>query len=556
MPTGKEIVALRHPEWIEHQRTWRWLQDSLEGGDRYRYADYTTDPTRPTLNTLVPWYQQAGQVDPLTNLATGLAYNAIVDRNLVPHRHEMSPDGRDLYAMRLARTPIPEVLCRTIELHLSKVLGQPVHRDGPTDVTTWWDDVDGRGTPIADWIAEEAGPLLLALGQIDLVAERPYAADGTLVRTLADQRALGLDTAVVRVVLPENLVWWRLDPRGREYEEALVLERSPDGKVAYRHWTRTDSTLYTDQGRMVSERSYEHGLGVVPMVRVFDRRKPRCEHVGRPRYQEVADLQLALYNGRSELILSDSNQAHAILMLPEDAITEDGEISLSGGGALPMKAIKGDGGFTSGYQAPAFLDPPKGAQAEVRAHLKDLADDADRAGTLAKPAGMSTSTSVSQSGISKVADQQDGNAILEQVSKVLAKLEHAAARLALTVIRGREPTPADMDAAKITYPASFDLFSAGDVAAVLEAVQRAASTAGALPLAESALLQRLVTLALPGLEESESEAIGDEIEAFVADRAAEWAAQPAPQQQGQQGEAAAAGTTPDGSDVAASGRVR
>src|SRR5579864_7179277 len=39
----KELITRRHDEWVEHYARWRFLQDSLEGGDRYRYAVYGID---------------------------------------------------------------------------------------------------------------------------------------------------------------------------------------------------------------------------------------------------------------------------------------------------------------------------------------------------------------------------------------------------------------------------------------------------------------------------------------------------------------------------------
>src|SRR5437660_5895921 len=38
-----ELIGRRHPEWREHQLRWRWMLDSLEGGERYRQAIYGYD---------------------------------------------------------------------------------------------------------------------------------------------------------------------------------------------------------------------------------------------------------------------------------------------------------------------------------------------------------------------------------------------------------------------------------------------------------------------------------------------------------------------------------
>ncbi len=38
-----DLIRRRHPEWREHHHRWRWLLDSLEGGERYRQAIYGYD---------------------------------------------------------------------------------------------------------------------------------------------------------------------------------------------------------------------------------------------------------------------------------------------------------------------------------------------------------------------------------------------------------------------------------------------------------------------------------------------------------------------------------
>jgi hypothetical protein len=531
------LIKRRHPEWVEFQRTWRWLADSLEGGERYRQADYTLDAYQAQYQCwsgllaagqamalgaygATPWYlRQAGDT-------TALNYGQVVDRNLIPHRRELSEDGKDLYLMRLARTAVPNTLARTVENHVAKVYSRDVRRSGPKDLEAWWADVDGRGTPVGRWVEETAGPLLLALGQIDLVAEHPKAPDGAVVRTLADLRRLGLTSCRIGVILPENLVWWRLDSSDR-YAEVLVLERTPLD-LRWRHWTAEESNAYDLQGKHLKDASYTHKFGAPPVVRVFDRRNPRTSNCGRSRYWVVADLQRSIYNTRSELVLSDVQQSHAQLQAPEEYLTPDAEVPIGPGNVLPMKPIYGASGTVAGYQGHAYLDPPKGAQQEIRQHLLDWQDEADREGALAKPAGLSASSgTVGQSGISKQVDQQDGNAVLGRVAAALEGLEKAAACLALRVLGDGPPKPADEQAVTVAYPRQFDLFTADDVAKVLQAVQTAVQQAGALPETETALITRMVSLALPGLPPDELVELVDEIEAFIASAGAHWRAQPA-----------------------------
>ena len=521
-----KLVRRRHPEWVEHWPSWCRLYDSLEGGDRYRYADYATPPDRdgvrgPAMLAAMfrSWDRQTGEVRTFD-------WDSIVSRNLIPHRSEMSEDGYATYALRLARTPPPTEFARTIETHLAKVFAQEVDRKGPAEVEAWWEDVDGRGTPIRRFVEEMVGPLLLALGQIDVVVDHPprpadVPADQILSR--ADASALGLDMAVPNVILPENVLWWRTDNRGR-YTELLTLERDadpePDARPGlwYRHWTAAGTDVYTEDGVFVPEKSSTYAYGMIPVVRLFDRRKPRCSNVGKSRYEGIAALQRAAYNAESERSLADVIHSHPTLMLPLDATGDGQTIQVGPTGVIPMVPLTDATGSTTGYQGAEYLEPPTGAQAALREHIQDYRDSIDRDGSLAKPAGLSGGTTTAQSGISKIMDGVDGNAILARVAEVLEVAEVQVAKLALTVLSdGRaDPTTAGIE---VEYPKQFGLYTVDDVVAVLDALQAAATRAGALPTTEAELLKRLVLTGLPGIEESVADDIAAEIESFAEEAA-------------------------------------
>lgn len=532
---ARELVARRHPEWVEHWRSWRRLADSLEGGDRYRFADYAAGPESdagggaspgPYAAMVAGWGAVGGSAyggaDPATALVPPFEYGSVVDRNLVPHANEFGKDGRDLYLLRLARTPPPTDLARVVECHLAKVFAREVRREGPPELELWWSDVDGCGTGVRRWVEDEVGPLLLALGQLDLVVDHPApppGSDPSLITTKRDLLDLGLTGAVASVILPENVLWWELDHR-RRYREVLTLERPEGAPVRYLHWHAKGVDAYTPKGERVPERSREYAYGAPPIRRVFDRRKTRCRNVGRSRYEGIANLQRAAYNAESERTLADVMHSHPQLMGPSALLGADAEISIGPGSVLPMAEIKNDKGYTSGYQSFEFLDPPQGAQESIRRHVQDFADRIDREGSIAKPAGMADGNTVSQSGVSKAFDQQDGNATLARVAEVLEGAERAAAELALTVLGGKAQPPDRLAQVRVEYPKSFDLWAAQDVADALQAVQTAAAQAGALPKTEAALLQRLVTVALNGAEDDAIEDCRDEVESFLKDAAA------------------------------------
>jgi hypothetical protein len=520
-----ELVRRRHPEWMEHQRHWRFLADSLEGGHRYRGADYTIDPTAVVGDgsSYAPWYNFG--YDPLTSEPYPVSYRQIVDRNLIPHLSETGSEGRDLYVMRLARTPVPAIVERTVEAHLSRIFSREVRRSGPDALGEWWLDVDGKGTPADRWMLETVAPLLLVLGQLDLCFDHPLAPPGTKVVTRADALRLGLTACVASVILPENLVWWRLDSRGADYAECLVFERHALG-VCYRHWTDEASDAYDPDGNHLEGWSREHPFGRVPIKRVFDRRKVRCENVGRSRYESIASAQKAVYNAESERILSEVQQSHAQLCMPDDYLQSDSQIPVGPDKILPMKKLIGSNGQTSGYQAPMFLEPPKGAQEALRTHVLDLQDTADRDGALAKPAGIVGGTSTGQSGVSKIADQVDGNALLGRVAEVLANCERSAGAVALTVLQDGGETPADIEAIAVDYPKQFDLYTAADLAQAADDIQRIAAAAGALPQLEGELVKRLIDVLLPGLDDVRLDELRGEVDAFMAEASAPVDAQP------------------------------
>ena len=109
----------------------------------------------------------------------------------------------DDYELRRSRTPVPGVRRRGRRDPPRQGLrpgGRP-RRARPTS-TAWWEDVDGRGTPIDDWMRETVAPLLLVLGCLDICLDHPKAPPGASRSTPGPTSCeLGLDT-LRRVVHP------------------------------------------------------------------------------------------------------------------------------------------------------------------------------------------------------------------------------------------------------------------------------------------------------------------------------------------------------------------
>lgn len=515
-----KFITRRHQEWTEFHMCWRRLQDSLEGGDRYRYAEYGYDRRGFGFRThnLIRHKREFPVPSKTNQFGPG-----VVSTELDYHMTGDDPQAnavQDEYEARRARTPVPRMLANAVEKHLSRIYAGEILREGPDELKAWWGDTDGQGTAIDDWMSDTVAPLLYTLGNLDLCFDRPKIPAGEVVESKADSDRLNLDSCVAGFILPENVLWWKLDRSG-QYTEVLVceFEDNEEGlpETYYRHWTAIDSVLYTAEGDVVEERP--HNFGRVPIFRAFHKRKFRCRNVGQPALEGVLEKERAYYNTDSERILSNVIQAHPQLQGPAEAM-EGGETAVGPGWALPIPADP-NGGVRCEWK---FLDPPKGAAEFLRATLHDLQDGVDRDTCQTKPAGSASgggsgASTVSQSGVSKELDQRDGNDLLAKLAAVFQRVELKMTRYVVAAIRDVPVEDDPDDAITITYPGGFSLYSPAELAELGAEIQAFAASCGALPCAEKAMLRRMIVDALPGLSEEEYAEIGQQIDDFVDGRA-------------------------------------
>lgn len=447
-----------------------------------------------------------------------------------------------------ARTPVPEFVAEAVEIHLSGVYNQEVTRAGPADLVEWWKDVDGTGIPMDDYAREVLAPLFLVLGYIDVIVDYPKLPEGAEVESEADSLALGLDRPIVGYILPENMLWWQCGADGRfleclvrEYEDPskrhdFRKDGSPidvddedddeatqwrDDYVRFRLWTATESILYDSSGDKILER-VKHNFGRPPIVRLIDQKKHRSKTIGKSRYEAIAELQREYYNRDSELILSDTLQAHPLLSGPEDYCKADNTLSIGPGYVLPKKKSSENGT----YEGWEYTSPPKDPAASLRTNKQDLIDMKDRRACLTKPAGHAHGggsgrggTTVAQSGISKQLDAAAGHKLLGSIAKSLARAERFIAELFLLVKRKRPVKPEDRAEIKIVYPAKFELFSATELIDGLTKLQLSFKAAGQAPGLEGLAYESIARQLLLGLADEEYERLDNEIKGLMKRKA-------------------------------------
>jgi hypothetical protein len=549
---GKQIVQRRHVDWLEHQLRWRWLMDSLEGGDRYRNAVYGPDRKGLPCRNLFRHKREYPDAQQFPSSFQG-AGGGILE-NYAPHLADMigplpgqlgaDPAATamdDDYELRRSRTPIPEFVAEALECHLAKVFDQEVSRDGPTDLIEWWLDVDGAGTPIDDYMRETIAPLLLVLGCLDVCLDHPKAAPGQIVKTKRDEIEAGLDKVVSSYILPMNMVWWRTDASG-QYLECLVREYvdpadrkdydrngnaiDPESTgsaaaawrneyVRWRLWRSDESILFSNNGDTIVER-VPHNFGRIPIIRLVDIKKHRTRNVGKSRYEAIAEIQRDFYNLDSELTLSNVLQSHPFLSGSKNFCKADNTMSVGPGYILPMDILS-DNNTVVEWK---YVSPPKDPAEMLRKCKEDMIAMKDRRACLSKPAGAETPGTVGQSAESKTIDAHTGHKMLTSIAKSLAKTEIALGELALVVLRAPKPiTPADEDAIKIGYPARFELHDANALIDGTTKLQLVLASCGNAPNTERELIQATIRQLLLGLDDDEYKVLDDEIELLVETRA-------------------------------------
>lgn len=548
-PDPKEIVQRRHGDWRDHEIMWRQLLDSYEGGNRYRNATYGPDRRMLPVRNLFRHRREYPDPQQFPNYLSGFpgamggVDGGAVGAMIGPLPGTLGADpgataADDDYEGRRARTTPPGWLAEAVAIHLGKIFDQEVKRVGPPDLEAWWKDVDGRGTPIDDYMREVGAPLTLVPGTIDFCLDHPKAPPGEKVETRADELRLGLDKCVINYILPQNMVWWDCDAAGR-FVECLVREYEnpswrndrdqkgneidPEGDndaakawrnnyVRFRHWTLTGSTLYNCDGDKVLDYT-PHNFGAPPITREKGGLKHRTENVGQSVYEAAAGYMRDFYNIDSELTLANTIQAAALLSGPEDFCKGDSTLSVGAGNVIPMKRDPEKGT----YQGWEYISPPPDCADSLRKEKQDRRDAFDRTLCLAKPAGTTSvsagtnASTVSQSGHSKEMDAVTGNKFLTGLAKTLAKVERRLAETALWVIRGKRPTREEMEEVKITYPSRFELNSADEQLGNLTLLQKTLAASGSAPMTEATILQSIVRQVILGLDDEQYEVLDNEI---------------------------------------------
>jgi hypothetical protein len=203
---------------------------------------------------------------------------------------------------------------------------QPIRRVGdetkqatdapPTPLEDWWENVDGAGTHLDDFMAA-AWDIAGTFGHVHLYLDLPTKtpADEGSVETAADQVM-----PFLRVYTPLDAWDWMVDDLGAltaikfaEIAPRQSLDTAWRPEVRVRMVDETSWRLYDQKGALVQQG--EHQMGRLPVVTLFAKRRPMHPQIGASVLGDPK-LYVDLYNLVSEIRELLRNQTFGILNVP------------------------------------------------------------------------------------------------------------------------------------------------------------------------------------------------------------------------------------------------
>jgi hypothetical protein len=200
---------------------------------------------------------------------------------------------------------------------------QPIRRVGdgsekdapPTPIEEWWENVDGAGTHMDDFMAS-AWDIAATFGHVHLYLDLPkQMAPAEMVPTAADQ-----PMPFLRAYTPLDAMDWIVNDLGdltaikfQELAPRETLEVAWRPEVRVRIITDTAWRLYDQKGGLVEQG--EHQMGRLPVVTLFAVRRPMDAQLGASVLGDPK-LYIDLYNIVSEIRELLRNQTFGILNVP------------------------------------------------------------------------------------------------------------------------------------------------------------------------------------------------------------------------------------------------
>lgn len=339
-------------------------------------------------------------------------------------------------------------------------------------------DADMDGASLRQFM-REAQRLASVYGRVSIVVDKP----GTTGFTVAEAKEFDL-RPYVSLVTPENLTDWvyaRLSS-GKLVLDRVKIRETPE---RFRIWTRFNWELWeTVKGTSdsVLVESGEHGLGVVPVVTLYNKKSGR-KMIGVSDIQDIADINKNIYYLCSDAKEIIENTAFPMLALPYEKTGGDEEKQVG-----PRNILQFDPAEPNAR--PYWLEAPHSSLTEIREWVKQDVAEIHRMAKMGGVRGTELSGEA-RSGLAMELEYQQLHATLSEKADNIEEAESEVLKL-WALWQG------DIFDGSIDYP---DDFSVRDLDRDLER----AISAIELPISSLTLKReiekRISRLALPKLDE-------------------------------------------------------
>lgn len=208
----------------------------------------------------------------------------------------------------------------------------PADKDTPSDLEEWWDDVDGAGTHIDDFMSD-AWDAAATFGHAIIYLDKPATTgpEEEAVSTAADATR-----PYLRVYTPLDVYDWLKDDRGKMVAVKLVeaIQRTkfsefPNSTQFQVRMVSDDNwTLYNQGGQFMQQG--DHALGVLPVVILYGQRRTMLPDIGHSVLDDP-QLYIDLYNLTSEVreLLRNQTFGQLSVVLDKDESVIDAQKNLN-----------------------------------------------------------------------------------------------------------------------------------------------------------------------------------------------------------------------------------
>jgi hypothetical protein len=228
---------------------------------------------------------------------------------LWPYRNELQEDHRKRQQMARYHNYVETI----VDLYVRQVFTQePTRQTDHEELRAWWEDVDGHGTGISDFL-RSAVSIALASGHTGILMDA--TPDNPVGPSKADQRSRPFLTRYVATAITD----WRttMDAiTGIKLREAVpsvgIAERTPDGDDATQFllWDEDGWARFANDGTLINGDT--PGLGLVPFEVLRPKPSVLRPFIGRSLFSHGKIIQ-ALYNRMSEEDQVLRDQAFSLL---------------------------------------------------------------------------------------------------------------------------------------------------------------------------------------------------------------------------------------------------